>query len=158
VKSGKPGADQELWAAVGPAGAVSLGVYTIQGGSLSGAWLPGNAMQDRPAIGFENLSGAARLGGVYKITSARLPNGGAAYTGALNIDPLASTLSGNVKCYRIRWTNGATAVGFATNSFLAVATGSGADWEILRFKPDNTGISVESLNKSGAPGGYTVSR
>lgn len=153
-----PGGEQELWAAVAPAGAVSLGVYEIKGGSLAGVWVPVNAAQDKSVLGFENLVGAAELGGVYKITGGKLPNGGAAYTGALNIDPLPATFSGTAKCYRIRWANGATAVCFAVKNRIAAAAGWGADWEVLRFRLDSSSMSVDLLNKSGAEGYYTIFR
>ncbi len=151
-----PGSGPELWAAVGPAGATALGIYDIKGGNLTGSWIPSNAADDKSVLGFENLAGAAQLGGVYKITSGKLPNGGASYTGALNIDPLPATFSGTAKCYRIRWANGATAVGFRVGDKLVMAAGWGADMEVLRFRAENASFSVDLLNKGGAEGEYTL--
>jgi hypothetical protein len=148
----------ELWAAVGPGGASSLGVYEVSGNSLRGVWVPVNATQDRSLLGYENLNGPAELGGVYKVVSGKLPNGGAAYTGDLNIDPLPARMSGNAKCYRIRWTTGTTAVGFQIQTKLAVAAGWGADCEILRFRLENTGIVVDALNKAGAQANYLLQK
>lgn len=158
VRVDLPGNAPELWAAVAPGGAASLGIYEVNGGSLKGVWVPVNAAQDRSVLGFENLSGAAEIGGVYKVLGGRLPNGGAAYTGALNIDPLPATLNGNAKCYRIRWTTGTSAVGFLVKGKLAVAAGWGADWEVLRLRLENSSIAAELLNKTGAPGDYTILR
>jgi len=118
--------------------------------------VPVNATQDAAALGFENLAGAPQLGGVYKILNGKLPNGGAAYSGALNIDPLAPTFSGTAKCYRIRWATGTSAVGFLSKNRLAVAAGWGADWEILRMQLQSSSISVDLRNKAGAEGGYTL--
>lgn len=151
-----PGSGPELWAAVGSAGAVALGIYDIKGGNLTGSWIPSNAADDKSVLGFENLVGAAQLGGVYKITSGKLPNGGASYTGALNIDPLPATFSGTAKCYRIRWANGATAVGFRVGDKLVMASGWNGDFEVLRFRAENASFSVDLLNKSGAEGEYTL--
>lgn len=148
----------ELWAAVGPAGASSLGIYEQSGNSLRGVWVPVNASQDRSLLGFENLNGPAELGGGYKITSGKLPNGGIAYSGDLNIDPLPAQLGGNAKCYRIRWTTGTTAVGFQSQTKLAVAAGWGADCEMLRFRLENAGIVVDVINKAGTPGSYTLQK
>jgi|GEM_PF-3040804 len=152
------GADPELWAAVAPSGAVSLGTYAINGGNLTGTWIPVNADHDKAVLGFENLAGAPQLGGVYKITGGKLPNGGAAYTGALNIDPLPATFSGTAKCYRIRWATGTSAVGFVVKNHLTVAAGWGADWEVLRFRLDTSALQVDLLNKTGAEGSYTIFR
>lgn len=156
VKVELPGSDPELWAAVAPGGAASLGVYEVNSGALRGVWVPVNATQDASVLGFENLAGAAELGGVYKISSGKLPNGGAAYSGALNIDPLAPTFSGTAKCYRIRWATGTSAVGFLSKNKLAVAAGWGTDWEILRMRLQSSSISVDLLNKTGTEGGYTL--
>lgn len=151
-----PGSAPQLWAAVAPGGAASLGIYQVNGGALRGVWVPPNASQDASVLGFENLAGAAQLGGVYKIISGKLPNGGAAYTGALNIDPLAATFSSTVKSYRMRWSTGTSAVGFLFKNRLAVAAGWGTDWEILRMQLSSTSISVDLMNKTGAEGTYTL--
>lgn len=148
----------ELWAAVAPGGAASLGIYEVNGNSLRGVWVPVNASQDRSLLGYENLNGPAELGGGYKILNGKLPNGGAAYTGELNIDPLPTKLYDNARCYRIRWTTGTTALGFQTQTKLAVAAGWAADFETLRFRIENSGIMVEVLNKAGALGSYWLQK
>lgn len=148
----------ELWAAVAPGGAASLGIYEVNGNSLRGVWVPVNASADRSLLGYENLNGPAELGGGYKVLNGKLPGGGATYTGELNIDPLPNKLSGNAKCYRIRWTTGTTALGFQTQTKLAVAAGWGADYETLRFKIENSGIVVEVLNKAGTQSGYLLQK
>jgi hypothetical protein len=115
VKVELPGSAPELWAAVGPAGATSLGVYEIGAVTLHGVWVPVNAALDDKLLGFENLTGGGQLGGVYQILNGKLPAGGAAYRGGtLNIDPLPDSLGGTAKCYRIRWSTGTSAVGFIT--------------------------------------------
>ena len=128
VKVALPNGDQELWAGVAPGGTVSLGIYGIKGGALSGTWLPINAADDKSVFGFENLVGSPTLAGVYKITGGKLPNGGVAYTGALNIDPLSQALNSDGKCYRFRWATGTTGLAFRAGDRLAVAAGWGADF------------------------------
>lgn len=156
VKVQFPGSDPELWAAVAPGGAASLGIYEVNGGALRGVWIPVNANEDASVLGFENLAGASPLGGAYKIVSGKLPNGGAAYSGALNIDPLTATFTNTVKSYRVRWSTGTSAVGFLFKNRLAVAAGWGADWEILRMQLSSSSISVDLMNKTGAEGTCTL--
>ncbi len=128
----RTGGDRELWMAAGPDGAVSLGIYTIQGGSLSRTWLPINAAEDKSIFGFENLTDSPQLGGVYKIISA--------------------------KCYRIRWATGTTGLGFATNDPLAMTAGWGADFKILRLKVESSAIAGDFLGKSSDKGFYSLTK
>jgi len=136
---------------------VSLGVYEIKGGALTGTWLPVNAGNDKSVFGFENLVGAPELGGVYKITSGKLPNRGVAYSGALNIDPLPRALNSDGKLYRFRWATGTTGLAFRAGNRLAVAAGWGADFEILRLALNHAdGLAGDFTSKSGLIGYYTL--
>ena len=116
---------------------LSVGVYNIKGGALSGTWIPINAAQDKSVLGYENLSGAAQLGGVYKISSGKFPNGGVTYSGAMNIDPLTDSLLVDAPCYRFRWATGTTGLAFRVGDRLFVAAGWGADYEVLRLRLDH---------------------
>jgi hypothetical protein len=159
IKYKNPAGGEELWAAVGPGAAVSLGIYQINGGTLTSTWLPVNAAQDKSVFGFENLTGAAKLGGVYQITSGKLPNGGVAYTGALNIDPLPQKMNSTAACYRFRWATGTTGLAFRFGDLMAVAAGWGADYEILRLELNSAkGFQGDFLSKSGAKGSYTIDK
>jgi len=159
VKVITAGGDQELWAGIAPAGAVSLGVYAIKGGALSGVWVPINAAGDKSVLGYEVLAGAPQIGGVYKITSGKLPNGGVAYTGAMNIDPLSESLIADARCYRFRWATGTTALAFRVGDRLAVAAGWGADYEVLRLRLDHAdGLGGDFLGKTGAKGSYNLGK
>jgi hypothetical protein len=150
---------QELWAAVAPAGATAFGVYDISGPAVRAFWVPVNAKEDKSVLGFENLSGGGRqFGGMYRILSGKLPNGGAAYTGTLNVERLPATLNGTAPCYRIRWTNGASAVGFAVQTRFLAAAGWGADWEVLRIRSGSSSLTVDFLNKDGGEGSYTLGK
>jgi hypothetical protein len=154
----EPGMEPEIWAVVGPAATVALGAYVVKDGRLEGSWIPVNATgEDRSVLGFEKLHGAAELGGQYTIDAGQLPNGGAAYTGTLQIEPLPIK-SKEVKCYRITWSNGATAVGFLIKDKLFVGAGWGPDWEVVRIRPKAGEFVLEFLNKSGEPGSYTLPR
>lgn len=152
-KTGEP----ELWAGIAPAGALSIGVYGVQGGTLNGTWVPINAT-DASSCGFENLTGSPQLKGAYTITAAKLPNGGAAYTGVLNIDPVPGTMNGNANCYRIRWSNGQTALGFFFDNRFAAVAGWGADYEVLRLKLDQGALVGDFVSKNGTRGYYTLTK
>lgn len=152
------GGRQELWAAVAPAGATALGVYEIGTPAVRGFWVPVNAKEDKSVLGFENLSGGRQFGGMYRILSGKLPNNGAAYTGTLNIERLPATLNNTAPCYRILWTNGASAVGFVVQNKFLAAAGWGADWEVLRIRPGSSSLTVDLLNKSGGEGSYTLGK
>ncbi len=153
------GGDQELWAGIAPAGAVSLGVYGIKGGTLAGTWIPVNAAADKSALGYEMLAGPAPIGGAYKITAGKLPNGGVAYTGAMNIDPLSESLMADAPCYRFRWTTATTALAFRVGDRMAVAAGWGADYEVLRLRLDHAGgLGGDFLGKTGAKGSYSLGK
>ncbi|MDR3401328.1 MAG: hypothetical protein P4L99_02430 [Chthoniobacter sp.] len=159
VKVTTAGGDQELWAGIAPAGAVSLGVYGIKGGALSGTWIPINAAADKSVLGYEMLAGAPQIGGVYKITSGKLPNGGVAYTGAMNIDPLSESLIADAPCYRFRWATGTTALAFRVGDRMAVAAGWGTDYEVLRLRLDHAdGLGGDFLGKTGAKGSYNLGK
>jgi hypothetical protein len=159
IKVPTPGGEQELWAGIAPSGMVSIGVYGIKGGTLSGTWIPINSAQDKSAFGYENLSGAAKLGGVYTILSGKLPAGGVTYTGALNIDPLAESLIADAPCYRFRWATGTTGLAFRVGDRLFVAAGWGPDYEVLRLRLDHAeGLGGDSLAKSGAKGSYQLGK
>ena len=153
------GGDQELWAGIAPAGAISLGIYAIKGGNLSGTWIPINAANDKSVYGYEALVGAAEIGGVYKITAGKLPNGGVTYTGALNIDPLTEKLIADAPCYRFRWATGTTALAFRVGDRMAVAAGWSADYEVLRLRLDHSDLlGGDFLGKSGAKGSYNLDK
>jgi hypothetical protein len=159
VKVRTAGGDQELWAGIAPAGAISLGIYAIKGGNLTGTWIPINASVDKSVYGFENLVGAAQIGGVYKITSGKLPNGGVTYMGALNIDPLAEKLIADAPCYRFRWATGTTGLAFRVGDRMVVAAGWGADYEVLRLRLDHADfLGGDFLGKSGAKGSYNLDK
>jgi hypothetical protein len=157
IKYASKNGDQELWAGIAPAGATALGIYGVQGGALNGTWVPVNAT-DASTCGFENLTGSPQLKGAYTITAGKLPNGGTAYTGALNIDPVQGMMNGNANCYRIRWSNGQTALGFFFDNRFAAVAGWGADYEVLRLKLDQGALVGDFVSKNGARGYYTLTK
>ncbi len=128
----------ELWAAIGPVNTVGLVVYRINGGNLSGAWM--NVTGDASKFGNENLSGAAAIGGAYKITSAKAPFTGAPYSGTVAIDALPIRIgAGEQPFVHLAWNLGAyqaQGVGFKTPAYLFAASSTGADCAVVRFKID----------------------
>lgn len=148
--------ERELWAAIGPQGMVSLGLYQARGGTLTGVWYPLNAAADRSVYGSETLVGAADLGGAYRITAGRLPSGGATYTGTLNIEPVGKPIQGDNRTCLFKWTTGNVGVAFRAGDFVAVCAGSGADCQIVRFRATKSGLAGEFLGKAKADGTYTL--
>jgi len=159
IKVPTAGGEQELWAGIAPAGTVSVGIYNIKGGTLSGTWVPVTGAPDKSAFGYENLSGSPKIGGVYTILSGKLPAGGVTYTGALNIDPLNESLIADAPCYRFRWATGTTGLAFRVGDRMFVAAGWGADYELLRLRLDHAeGLGGDFLSKTGAKGSYNLGK
>ena len=122
----------ELWAAVAPGAAASLGIYEAAGGKLTGTWIPANAADDPAVLGNETLVGPGGAG-AYKIESGQLPNAGAKYTGAMNIDASKANAGSDATPYRFRWATGTTGAAFSVGNTYAVSAGWGADYEIIRM-------------------------
>lgn len=113
IKSRVEGWD-ELWIAFAPEGAVALAVYEIDGGTLTGKWIPINAAKDgKETLGNETLEGPENLDGDFKIVSAKAPNKGVEYLGAVSIHPFKPT-DGNSSdlfdLYTMTWSFGATKI------------------------------------------------
>jgi hypothetical protein len=103
----------ELWIAFAPEGAVGLAVYDIDGGMLTGKWIPINAAKDGKAtLGTEILEGPAALKGEFKIVEAKAPNDGAAYSGTVTISPHKpdGNSSDLFDLYTVTWNFGATKI------------------------------------------------
>ena len=133
--------DRYIWAAYGTPKTIGLAVYKIDGGKLSGVWHPWYGGADPKNLGTEELQGPDTLDGDFQIVSAKAPSTGAAYNGTVTIKPL--TIVGaddEEKPYSLTWTIGTVKVqgiGIRTKDFLYVASGSGADVNIGKFKMEN---------------------
>ncbi len=150
VKHVLPDGTEELWAAVGPAAAVSLGIYEAKQGRLAGTWIPVNAADNPAALGRETLVGPVSGGGTYKIESGQLPNGGAAYTGAMNIEPLSAQVGSDGKAYRFKWATGTTGAAFSVGDTYAVCAGWGADYQLLRVRFYLGNLTGDFVGKSAS--------
>ncbi len=132
--------DRYIWAAYGTPKTVGLCVYKIDGGKLSGRWHPWYDQGDPKNIGTEELEGPDTLDGDYKITAAKAPATGAAYTGTVTIKPLEVVgAADDEKPYSVTWTIGETklqGIAIRTKNYLYVATG-GTDTMIGKFKMEN---------------------
>jgi hypothetical protein len=162
-------ADKELWVAFAPKGAVALAVYEIDGGKLNGTWVPINAAKDgKGTFGTEQLDGPAGVSGDYAITAAKGPNGGAAYTGSLNIkrfEPQGGNGSDFQDTYLLTWTIGATKIyGIGAKvkyaqgkEALIAASGSTADFAVghVRLESATSVKGIDFVN-SKFKGGYIV--
>jgi len=106
----RPGeAWEEWWIAFAPEGSVALAVYDIDGGKLTGSWIPINAAKDgKGKLGSEVLDGPANLDGDFKILEGKAPNEGAAYTGTVSIHPFQPNENGSdlFDIYSVTWTFG----------------------------------------------------
>lgn len=101
-----------------------LMVYKVNGGTLTGQWLVGG----KKTLGEETIQGSADLGGVYKITSAKNPDG-KAYTGTV-------TIARNGGAYAVNWTlanESYSGVGILHGDLLVVGWGQGADYGAIVY-------------------------
>lgn len=80
--SGKPGGD------------LGIVVYKINGGELTGTWIPAGATADK--LGRETLKGRAGLDGRYEVTLGENPGGRGSYTGYVEMARHGDT-------YELRW-------------------------------------------------------
>lgn len=146
--------DKVLWAAYGSPKTIGLCVYEIKGGTLSGKWYPFYIDGDAKNVGTEDLQGPETLDGDYKITSAKAPNTGAAYSGTVSIHP--ANIVGEpdqAKSYLITWNLGGAkiqGIGVRTKNYLIVSSGAGADVNIAKFDIQNGGIISGDWYKLGS--------
>jgi hypothetical protein len=152
----------ELWAAIGPVNTVGLVVYNIAGGNLTGTWM--NVTGVKSSFGSENLSGAETIGGSYNITDAKAPFTGAAYAGAVAIDPLpVKTGQGDAPFYHLGWNLGGykiQCVAFKSGESLIGVSSTGADCAVVRFKidPGTGNLAGDFYTVSKASGDYSLTK
>ncbi len=159
----------ELWIAFAPEGAVALAVYDIDGGKLTGKWIPINAAKEgKDSLGSETLEGPASLDGEFKIVAAKAPNKGEAYSGTVTIAPYTppdGNSSDLFDLYSVTWNFGTAKVqGVGAKvkhgdgkAALIVASGTKAEFAVGHVTCESAtnakGIDFLS-NKRGA--GYIV--
>ncbi|HTL47054.1 MAG TPA: hypothetical protein VL688_03220 [Verrucomicrobiae bacterium] len=118
-----------LAAAWSDADSYGLVIYKVEGGKLYGDWISNTTEFD---LGTESLEGPSGLNGVYQIVDAAGEDGGAAYSGTVEIRP-----SGQI--YRLTWhINNIvyTGVGLLRGDFLFVGWGIGAGVIYYEIKGD----------------------
>jgi hypothetical protein len=163
----RPGQGQdELWLAFAPEGAVALAVYEIDGGKLTGQWIPMNAAKDgKTVLGHETLQGPATLNGTFKIVSAKAPNDGAEYGGTVTLAPYKPA-DGNSSdlfdLYSVTWTFGTVKVaGVAARvkttdgkSVLIAASGTKGDFAVGHVTCQSATLAkgIDFLTNKGATG------
>ncbi|MES2793078.1 MAG: hypothetical protein V4719_25930 [Planctomycetota bacterium] len=163
----RPGQGQdELWLAFAPEGAVALAVYEIDGGKLTGQWIPMNAAKDgKTVLGHETLQGPATLSGTFKIVSAKAPNDGAEYSGTVTLAPYKPA-DGNSSdlfdLYSVTWTFGTVKVpGVAAKvkttdgkSVLIAASGTKGDFAVGHVTCESATLAkgIDFLTNKGAAG------
>lgn len=163
----RPGQGQdELWLAFAPEGAVALAVYEIDGGKLTGQWIPMNAAKDgKTVLGHETLRGPATLNGTFKIVSAKAPNDGAEYSGTVTLAPYKPA-DGNSSdlfdLYSVTWTFGTVKVaGVAAKvkatdgkSVLIAASGTKGDFAVGHVTCQSATLAkgIDFLTNKGAAG------
>jgi len=143
--------DKTLWIAYGTPKTVGLCVYEIDGGKLTGKWLPWYIDGTAKTTGTEVLSGPAEkdgaLDGDYKIESAAAPATGASYTGTVSIHPANIVgSSDNAKPYNITWNIGdlkIQGIGVKSGKYLLVASGTGADTCIAWYVIGNGSMGAD---------------
>lgn len=135
--------DQTIFAAYGTPKSIGLCVYDINGGDLTGTWYPWYFDGDAKNLGTETLKGGAKLGGEYKIVSAKAPTTGVAYSGSVTFTPIEIAGSSD-ETYSVLWTLGdvkAYGIGVKAGNQLFVASGAAADINIAKFKINNGSFS-----------------
>lgn len=156
----------ELWIAFAPEGAVALCVYEIDGGKLTGKWVPGNAAKDgKESLGTETLVGPASLSGEFKITEAQAPNAGAKYTGSVTLkpyQPVGGNESDLSELYQITWNFGTTKLpGVAAKlsigdgkSVLIAASGTKGDFAVghVGLQSATLAKGIDFVTNKGKPG------
>ncbi len=139
--------DKHFWVAYGTPKSTGLCVYEIKGGALEGKWYPWYIDGAAKNMGTESLKGPEGLDGDYQIVSAKAPGTGAPYTGTVTIKPLTIVGAADEgKPYELTWTLGTVKVkgiGIRTKDFLYVASGSGADVNIAKFKIQNGSMTCD---------------
>ena len=163
----RPGNGQdELWIAFAPEGAVALAVYDIDGGKLTGKWIPMNAAKDgKEVLGHETLEGPASLTGTFKIVSAKAPNNGAEYAGTATLvpyKPADGNSSDLFDLYSVTWTFGTLKIpGVAAKvktangkSVLIAASGTKGDFAVGHVTCESATLSkgIDFLTNKGAAG------
>lgn len=133
--------------------AYGVAVYTVAGGTLTGKWAT-SATKEK--AGTETLTGPEGLNGTYKITAAKGPDGGAAYTGTATIKPTGAV-------YSVTWNLPAdsySGVGILEGNVFSVGwgvAGAGAGAVAYRLgdkldgkwaQPQGTQIGTEVLSKA----------
>ncbi len=133
--------DKFFWTAYGTPKTVAICAYDIDGGTLKGTWYPWYVNGDAKNVGTETLTGPESLDGEFKIEAGKAPFTGAAYSGTVTIKPATIVgTSDDAKPYKLTWMIGGTkinGIGIRSKNLLFVATGTGADVNIARFKIGN---------------------
>jgi hypothetical protein len=104
------GNDQEqILTALNADGVVAVGIYEIGNGTLNGSWYPTSLLADpKLAIGRETLQGKTGedLSGRFKITEAKTPDKGDAYSGILDVVRFQRKDSSVTPSYHLTWNLG----------------------------------------------------
>jgi hypothetical protein len=153
----------DLYVALGPANTVGLCVYRIDGGTLDGTWVPCDAPGTDPSnLGSEKLSGPAKLGGTYKITSAKAPKTGQEYGGTVTLLPQdVPDYRGRFDAYALTWDLGGTkipGVGIRVGNSLLVSSGTAKDFQVVRFQLRSGNLIGDWYGSNRAAGYYTLIR
>lgn len=119
-----------------------LVIYQVNGGVLSGQWLVGG----RKGLGQETIQGAAELGGVYQITSAKNPEG-KDYKGTV-------TITENGGAYAVNWTlanESYSGVGILHGDLFVVGRGQGANYGAVVYDVENGRLTGEWAAAGSGP-------
>jgi hypothetical protein len=101
--------NEEILVALSDDGIVGLGLYEIKEGALEGTWHPTSLIAEpKTALGVEKLTGKTGddLTGQFKITEAKTPGKGDAYTGTLDLEKIKRFDGNDVPTYQMTWTFG----------------------------------------------------
>lgn len=142
------------WTGARPSRDLGIVVYQINGGELTGTWIPAGAKSN--SLGRENLKGSPGLDGRYEVTLGENPGGrGSKYSGHVEIARRGQT-------YDVRWFLPGPAYigqGIRIGDVLAVGYSKGTAPGVIAYcMTENGGQGLWSFGDSKSLGEETISR
>jgi hypothetical protein len=169
--------NEEIFTALSADGVVGLGIYEIKDGGLDGTWHPTTLLAEpKTALGTEKLTGKTTgedIAGQFKITEAKTPGKGDAYTGTLDLTRIKREDGGILPCYYLTWTLGTVKMygaGVVVNhhgadskkkKYLVAAAGTGESIVGQHWHPSSSGVQLDfaavgTKISGGAAAGYIM--
>lgn len=148
----------EMYAAIGPVGSCSLGVYEVKGTELEGVIYPCDGSANDPSQrGEEKLKAGKKRSDPYKILSGKAAVSGKSYTGSVQISQQAARLENQEPTFFLHWTvdkQKRYGVGIQLGQTLITCQGPTKELIIIRFQVKTDSNLVGSFFASNGASGY----